>query len=236
MAEFQEVVIAQEPTGPEAPAQTPPEETKEGIETPPEGATEGTETPPEETTEGTEETAEKSPEEKAADEAAEAAGIDIPAVEAHFLETGEIPADTYEKAAKIGLSKEIVDEFVQYRVGQADRIRAEMLQPFGGEEVVGSMVEWAGKNWTADQAKSFNDAIASADRGRVDLALKALKADYDKKNGVKPNLVKPTNSKTVPGGVYESTAQLHADQADPRYRTDPAFRDSVIAKLARSKI
>ncbi len=39
-------------------------------------------------------------------------------VEAHFLEKGEIPADTYEKMAKVGISKEMVDEFVQYRVQQ----------------------------------------------------------------------------------------------------------------------
>lgn len=226
---MQEVVIKQEETGPEAPVETP-ESTKDN---PVETTEEITEEPTEETTG---EEAEGTEEDKAAKEAAEAAGIDIPGVEAHFLEHGEIPADTYEKAEKIGISKEMVDEFVQYRVGKADSIRAEMLQPYGGEEKVGGMIDWAGKNWTAEQANSFNDAINSGDKGRADLALKALKADFDKKNGVKPSLLKPSTSKAAPGGVYTSMSQLLADQANPLYRTDPAFREQVIAKLSRSKI
>lgn len=234
---MQEVVIKQEETGPEAPVAP--------VETPEEPKVETTEVPADETPEEpkeepkeepAEEPKEEAEEEKAAKEAAEAAGIDVASVEQHFLEHGEIPADTYEKAAKIGISKEMVDEFVQYRVGQADRVRTEMLQPYGGEDAVVSMIEWAGKNWTAEQADSFNEAINSGNKGRVDLALKALKADFDKQNGVKPTLLKAETSKGVPGGVYETMAQLLKDQADPRYRTDAAFREAVVAKLSRSKI
>ena len=230
MADFQEVTIQQAPTPAEAPKadQAPPpsddpklpsEQNQEGVEE----ATE--ETPPE---------GEEGQPDDAAEEAAEKAGIDIQAVETHFLEHGEIPADTYEKAAAIGISKEMVDEFVNYRVTQADRVRTEMVEPYGGEEAVTSMVEWAGKNWTEAQAAAFNEAVNSGDKGRIDLALRALKADFDKKNGVKPNLLKPSTSKAQANGVYTSMAQLLADQADPRYRTDPAYRDAVVKKLGRS--
>lgn len=229
-----EAVITQEPTPAEAPnAEEKAAETTTETVAAEETKEEVTETTTEETKE---EPAKGAEQEAKAEEVADAAGIDIAAVESAFLETGEIPADTYEKAAKIGVTKEMVDEFVQYRVSQADRVREEILRPYGGEEVVGGMVDWAAKNWAPDQAKAFNDAVNSGDRGRVDLALRALSADYTKANGVKPSLLTPSTGTVVPGGVYESMEQLISDQADPRYRTDKAFREGVEKKLARSRI
>lgn len=230
MADALEVTITTPPTPAEAPKEEPKEAPQEELNEAQEGA--------EEVSEGAEEGAQEgAPEEGAAEEIAEAAGIDIAAVEAHFLEHGEVPADLYEKVSKVGVTKEMVDEFVQYRVAQADRIREEMLSPYGGEEVVSSMIDWASKNWTEDQAKTFNEAVNSGNKGLADMALKTLKADFDKKNGVKPALLKPTNSPAASnGGSYASMAELMADQRDPRYRTDPAFRERVMAKLARSNI
>jgi len=175
-------------------------------------------------------------EDEQADELAEAAGIDIAAVEATFLESGEIGEDTYEKAAKIGISKEMVDEFVQYRVTQADLMRDEMLKPYGGLEAVTGMTEWAGKNWTPEQANAFNEAVGSGDKGRVELAVRALKADFDKKNGVKPKLLTPAGGSSNAGGVFNSLQEMMAAQQDPRYAKDPAYRAEVAAKLRRSKI
>lgn len=193
-------------------------------------------------TAATEETTEETPEETPeGDEEAEAlaaeAGIDVADVEAAFLESGTIPEDTYEKAAKIGVSKEMVDEFVQYRVRQADMLRDEILQPFGGMEIVTKMVEWAGSAWKPEQAEAFNGLVNSGDRAKIELAVRGLQADYQKAHGVRPKLVTPAGGANTPaGGVFRSIQELAAAQADPRYKTDPAYRDAVIAKLSRSKI
>jgi hypothetical protein len=181
------------------------------------------------------ETEAKETEDKATEIAAEA-GVDVAAVEAHFLEKGEIPADTYEKMAKVGIDKAMVDEFVQYRVNQADILRDEMLRPYGGVEAVTSMTEWAGKNWNAEQAESFNTAMNSGNRGQIEMAVKALKSDFDRTNGVRPSLLTANTGKADSTGTFGSLAQLAEAQRDPRYKTDPAYRDSVIQKLARSNI
>lgn len=244
MAQANEVVITAEATGAEAPVvSTRPEnvpeqfwdEESKSIKTDAlleavkaQNATEAAEPtePTEPVPEGDEE----------AEALAAEAGIDVAAVEATFLETGEIPADTYEKAAKIGVSKEMVDEFVQHRVRQADVLRDEILAPFGGMETVGKMVEWAGTAWKAEQAEAFNGLVNSGDRAKIELAVRGLQADYQKANGVRPKLVTPTPTAGAKGGSFTSFAELVRAQSDPRYRTDEVYRAEVMAKLARSKI
>ncbi len=188
------------------------------------------------TDEASEEPAEgDDPEADKAREVAEEAGLDIPSLEAHWEEHGTLPEDTYTKLASVGVDKALVDEFVAYRVSQGAVIRAEMLGAVGGEEAVNKMTEWAGQNWNKDQIDAFNDAANSKSRGRIEQALKALKADYDKAKGVAPKLLKPTTTQTK-GGAYGSLEELLRDQAKPEYRSDPAFRQAVIEKLSRSKI
>lgn len=169
-----------------------------------------------------------------ANKIAEEAGVDVSAVEAYFVEKGEIPADTYEKLAKVGIGKEMVDEFVQYRVGRADAVKAEIMSQFGGETAVTEMTAWAGASWTPEKAAAFNAAVTSGDRGQIELALQALQADFTKAKGLRPSLLKPTSGVTSASGAFQSLEELSRAQADPRYRNDPAYRRSVEERLRAS--
>lgn len=168
--------------------------------------------------------------------AAEAAGIDIKAVEAEFVEAGALSDDTYSKFAAAGIDRSVVDEVIQLRVEKAEAVRTELMAPFGGDAGYEKAVEWAGANWSKEQIDTFNAEVNSGDKGKMQLALKALQADF-KGTGkaAKPTLLKPTGpGKGADSGVYESLEQLMADQRDPRYGKDPAFTSMVEKKLARS--
>ncbi|UFS66947.1 hypothetical protein LO749_20865 [Paracoccus denitrificans] len=170
---------------------------------------------------------------------AEAAGVDIPALEAHFAEHGEIPDDAYEKLAKVGISKETVDEFVSLRAAQAESIRKDILDAVGGEDQVGKMIEWAGQHFTEEQANAFNEATGSKDRAKIEMALAGLKVAYEKANPPtkqRPHLITPSTDKPSGGDTYGSFEELRRDQANPLYTKDPAFRRKVEEKLKRSKI
>lgn len=250
MSDFQEVVIKDEPTGAEAPvvlSSTPrPVEVPENFWDPVKGEVKMAEllaaatAPKEEEAKPVEEAKpeaeEATPEEAEADRLAKEAGVDVAAVEAAYLETGEIPADVYEKLGKIGISKDLVNEFVQSRVSQADRLRDEVLGPYGGNEGVGKMVDWAAKNWTQAQADAFNTAVNGGNRGQMELALKGLKADFEKSNGIKPTLIQGSGGSPSTTGSFNSIQELAAAQRDPRYKTDPAYQAAVFEKLRRSKI
>lgn len=199
------------------------------------GAPKADESGAEVTTEAEAET-DKTDEDEAAEKIATEAGLDVEAIEAHWLEHGTVPEAELEKLAKVGVTKEMAEEFISYRQAQAETVRTEMLATVGGEEVVNKMVEWAGKNYTPEKAEAFNKAVNSKDRGQIEMALKALQKDYEKANGRVPKLVKPSSGVASKGDRYESLEQMMADQRDPRYATDPAFRQKVIDKLSRSNI
>jgi hypothetical protein len=177
-----------------------------------------------------------SEQDEAAQKLANEAGVDVEAIEAAWLESKTIPEAELAKLAKVGVTKEMAEEFIAYREAQAERLREELTSVVGGEDAVNKMVDWAGKNYTPEKAEAFNKAVNSKDKGQIEMALKALQKDYEKANGRVPKLLKPTTGAPNVGSRYESLAQLHADQRDPRYASDPAFRQAVIDKLSRSNI
>jgi len=62
-----------------------------------------------------------------------------------------------------------------------------------------------------------------------------LTQKYQAAEGVDPSLIggQATNST---GGTYDSWAQVTSDMRDPRYESDPAYRQTVTSKLARSNV
>lgn len=170
------------------------------------------------------------------DKSAAEGDLDVSKYEQIFVDNGgKLTDEAYAELAERGYPKAIVDEFIGYRVANIDRQMQETYAAVGGQEQFEKMAEWASKNWNEDQAKAYNEAVNSGDKGRIDLALRALKADYSKANGSRPQKLLNGGGANVPGGdVFANMQQLMAAQNDPRYRTDPAYRQSVIDKLARS--
>jgi hypothetical protein len=48
-------------------------------------------------------------------------------------------------------------------------------------------------------------------------------------------MITPAGTPSAAGDTYTDRSQLIADQRDPRYGTDAAFRQSVMEKLQRSQ-
>ena len=69
----------------------------------------------------------------------------------------------------------------------------------------------------------------------IKLAVAGLKSQYSDANGFEGTTLqgKPARSG---GDTFRSQAELVAAIGDPRYDTDPAYRDDVIAKLDRSDL
>jgi hypothetical protein len=147
----------------------------------------------------------------AAEKAAEAAGVDMDALETEFMAEGKLTDESYADLEAKGFSKDEVDDFIHAR-----------------------MADWASNNWTADELKEYNDAVDSYEMGRAKLAMKGLRADYEKANGRAPKLLDGDGSPPKGGTIYRSDAEMQRDMQDPRYREDPAFRDDVINKVERS--
>ena len=67
----------------------------------------------------------------------------------------------------------------------------------------------------------------------INIAVAGLKAQYEAANGFEGKMYtgKPPKSS---GEVFRSQAELVRAMSDPRYDSDPAYRQDVIEKLDRS--
>ncbi len=194
--------------------------------------------PKQEAAEGTETTAEGStenPEREAAEQAAESAGLDMPALEKEFADNGDLSEETYEKLAKAGIDKAMVDAYVAGQQAIADASQARIEAHVGGAETLQSMLDWAATNLSAEEKQAFNNTVDNADEAGLKLAMDGLKAKYIASEGDEPKLL-GGSSKGNSGAVFRSNAELTQAMRDPRYGKDPAYRADVEAKLARSSI
>lgn len=174
--------------------------------------------------------------EQAAEQAVESAGLDMGALEAKYAEKGSLEDSDYEALEKAGITRQTVDNYIAGQEAQGLLLRNEVFNSVGGEEQFNAIAEWASSNLTADELQRYNAAIDSNDMNAVKSAVEVVSMKYTAAMGKEPSLLNGDNGNSSSADVFMSTAQLTAAMSDPRYETDPAYRDAVAAKLGRSGI
>ena len=89
-------------------------------------------------------------------------------------------------------------------------------------------MEWAGNNLSKEDAKNYDDVLATANKTAIKFAVKALMGQYED-SGRDSRIV--TGESSLKDG---SMAEVVRDMNKPEYQTDEAFRDDVIRKLSAS--
>ena len=105
----------------------------------------------------------------------------------------------------------------------------------GGEQAYANIINWAKDSLDKAQVNAFDEVVNTGSVQAIQLAVAGLKAQYDAANGVEGKMLTgkaPTNS----GDVFRSQAELVRAMSDPRYDSDPAYRNDVIEKLDRSDL
>ena len=104
----------------------------------------------------------------------------------------------------------------------------------GGDEKYKEMIGWAGENLTAQEIELYDSVMERGDPASAYFAVQALAYRYQDANGVEGNLVQGKSPAT--SGGFRSQAELVQAMSDPRYDSDPAYRQDVTRKLERSNI
>ena len=172
---------------------------------------------------------------EAVQEELEQRGIDFDRLSQEFAQEGELSDQAYVELEQAGISRELTDQFIQGQAAVATQMQDEAFGLVGGEDQYTEIVTWASDNLSETAINTFNAAINSGNKETVHMAIQGLSAQYRSANGSEPTLVKGTTN-TKAGGVFESAAQLTAAMRDPRYNTDPAYRQEVAVKLQRSSV
>jgi hypothetical protein len=168
----------------------------------------------------------------------EQAGLDFEALNTEFAKDGQLSDATYDKLAKAGINRSVADGYIAGQQALANQTRTEVFTVAGGEEAYTEMVTWAKDSMSAQEIDAYNKAMNSRDIATMKLAVDGLKARYVGANGSSPKLVGGSSAQAAgaSGDAFRSTAELTTAMKDPRYQSDPAYREDVRAKLGRSNI
>ena len=164
------------------------------------------------------------------------AGLDMAALNAEFAASGTLSADSYEKLNAVGFDKAAVDNYVAGQQALVSQFQNDVMSATpGGPAKYGEMVEWAKANLTDVQIAAYNTAVSTGNKDQAKLAVAGLGASFTAAVGSEP-VLQGGRTTGAPADVFESVAQMKQAMSDKRYKTDPAFRAAVSAKLGRSDI
>lgn len=171
--------------------------------------------------------------EKAA-EVLESKGLNLDEFSNEFAEKGALSDDSFKKLEAAGIPKPFVEAYIEGQKALAAQLRTDVFASVGGEQQYQTMLTWAQSSLTPAEQAAFNKATLGS-REEVMLAVGALKGRFEAAYGRAPNLFGGSQAAAASQG-YGSRAEVTQAMRDPRYRTDPAYRASVAAKLAVSEV
>ena len=163
------------------------------------------------------------------------AGIDYNALQGEYNEQGGLSDATYDTLAEAGFSKDLVSSWIKGQEALNSSYESSVYESAGGKEEYAAMTQWASENLSQAEIAAYDRSVDSGDIEMVKLAITGLRSKYQAVEGSDPSLIGGQSTSST-GGNYSSWAEVTAAMKDTRYETDPAYRQQVANKLARSNV
>lgn len=152
-----------------------------------------------------------------------------------FNKNGSLSEDTYKSLEKKGLSKDVVDAYIEGQKALAENKANKLLNYVGGADRYNSMVEWARTNYTSEQSKSFDEALFSGDESRVQEQVDLLSFRMSKQTGQPQRRLEGTST-DMGGGLkpFESKTEWQRAMSDRNYGRDMKYTRMVDARYVKA--
>lgn len=157
-------------------------------------------------------------------------------------ESGQFAPETLQALEQMSAA-DIADMFLAYRQQQPEQQESyemtsedidEMKQVVGGEQQYNQMVAWAAHNLSPEEIQVFDSVVDKGDPQAIYFAIQALNYRYQDAVGTDGRLLTGMPAQTQ--DVFRSQAEVVRAMSDPRYESDPAYRQDIFDKLDRSNI
>mgnify|MGYP003153823035 CR=1 FL=1 len=150
-----------------------------------------------------------------------------------FQEKGELSEETYKALEKQGLNKIMVDNYIAGQEAIIAQQQMEITSEIGGMQEYQKLSNWAAETLSDDDLQAYNETVESGTVAQAKFALKSLYAQFQAAGS--PKIAQGSvNGTGVP--PFQSRQQVTMAMRDPRYDKDPAYRDEVLQRLARSNV
>ena len=156
-------------------------------------------------------------------------------------QTEKFSEETLQQIAKAD-PNELAQMYLEYRNKAESSDQPQMTEEYanglknavGGEKQYNEMIGWAGQNLSNEEIESYDAIMEKGDPAAAYWAVQALTYRYRDANGVEGDLVQGKSPGA--GGTFRSQAEVVQAMSDPRYDSDPAYRQDVMRKLERSNV
>ncbi len=152
-----------------------------------------------------------------------------------FAESGVLTDKTFIELEKAGLPRSFVEAYIAGQESMSTSQALEIQNEVGGNANYNAMSDWASENLSDGDLDGFNSIVETGSVDQAKMAVKGLYAQFISAGGNPPELSQggTSGSSVKPFG---SAAQVTEAMRDPRYSSDPAFRDNVEKRLAVSNV
>ena len=148
-------------------------------------------------------------------------------------ETGEVNEEVFGKFEEAGIPKELVEHVQEL----ADYKQANEMKSVTAEvEDYPALQKWAGDNLSESEIDIFDNIIENGTLDEMKFAVNNLNGRMQGNTAPRQSRLIKADAIAQAEGGYESQAQMLHDMADPRYKSDSAFREAVARKASKSKI
>ena len=147
-----------------------------------------------------------------------------------FFTNGKLSDKSYQQLQKMGIGKDIVDQFIAGQQAVMTQAEAEVLSAVGGKDSYNKVIDWARQSLKEEEILAYNKAVESGDRSQMLFAVQGLHARFVANNN-EPKLIAGRPAKM---SGFASTAEMVKAMSDPRYKNDQAYRDEVARRVATS--
>ena len=152
-----------------------------------------------------------------------------------YSEQGKLSDGSYEELAKMGLDKNLVDGYIAGQEAIANSEVSMIHDTVGGEENYAKLIDYAKSNLSEAEQVAFNETLETGSIEQVKFAVQAI-ASRAGVSGEQPQKMISGDSNDVSTEAFQSVAQVTEAMNDPRYETDPAYRQKVAERLSRSTV
>ena len=162
----------------------------------------------------------------------------------YYANDGQLSAETMEAFSEMS-SSDLVNAYVaMYENGQvvtqdvgADLSDAEMNTVYnsvGGEAEYNRLTGWASENLESKALDAFNNIVDQGNPMAIQIAVAGLRSEYESQEGYEGRML--TGKAAQVSNGFRRQAEVVQAMNDPRYDSDPAYRQDVYDKLERSNV
>jgi hypothetical protein len=137
---------------------------------------------------------------------------------------------------------DVAQLYLNYRSGVdtepqelTEKQATELQNSVGGTKEYNTMLQWASQNFDKNEISRYDKVMESGDPDAAYFAVQALAARYNDGVGVEGKMLTGKPAKAQ-GDNFRSQAEVVRAMSDPRYESDPAYRQDIYDKLERSNL